>query len=111
VTSKTIINARIVGGDYFSLIYARKSNKYLEDFLALFNFDDYWNYKGSRHQVIVTYGELLEFKYSRYIFFKKDLYDKEYIDMWLYHLKLTGGIQFLDKPFPPYHPNKIIIKK
>jgi hypothetical protein len=114
-TSKTIVNDRIVGGDYFVIKYLRKSNKYLSDFLPLFNFDDYWCYKVTNRQRQVTYGELLDFEYSGYIFFKKDLYYNKHIDMWIENLKIfsgyTSGIQYLNIPFPPYHPNKIIIKK
>jgi hypothetical protein len=53
----------------------------------------------------------MDFKYSGYMFFKKDLYDKEYINIWLdYYYEYIDEIKFLDKPFPPFHPQKIIIK-
>jgi len=110
-TSKTIENRRLVGGDYFKLLYSRSSNLDLSYFLTLFNFDDYWCFKSSGNQRQVTYQNLLDFKYSNYIFFKKDLYYKEHIDMWLDSFRVIGLIPFLDKPFPPYHPTKIIIKK
>jgi hypothetical protein len=110
---KTIENARPVGGDYFRLIYVRKSNKKLEDYLNKFNPDDYWIYKSSNKQREVTYEEFLEFKYSGYIFFKKDIYNKENIDLWIDFLYKfgNGGTQYLNKPLPPFNPNKIIIKK
>lgn len=115
MTTKTIENRRYnfrpVGGDYFNLTYARSSIKHLQDFLPLFNFTDYWCFKSSRHQVIVNYQELLEFKYSGYIFFKKELYSKDHIDMWIDWMKSIGGIQFLANPFPPFNPTKIIIRK
>jgi hypothetical protein len=115
MTSKTIENDGIVGGDYFKLIYSRRSNKYLSDFLPLFNFDDYWCYKITNRQRQVTYKEFLEFKYSGYILFKKDIYQIFHMDMWIENLKIFSGrsgcIQFLSKPVPPYHPTKIIIKK
>jgi hypothetical protein len=110
-TSKTIENARIVGGDYFKLMYSRRSNLNLSYFLTLFNFDNYWCLKSSGKQRQVTYEEFLDFEYSSYILFRKDLYHKEYIDMWIDSFRVIGLIPFLDKPFPPYHPNKIIIKK
>ena len=108
---KTIENARPIGGDYFGLIYYRKSDKYLKDFLPLFNFQDYWCYKCTRQQKVVNYEDLLEFKYSRYTFFKKNIYSKENIDIWIKWMINIGGIQFLSKPTPPFNPNKIIIRK
>lgn len=111
MTSKTIVNRRPVGGDYFRLINVRTSNKYLIDFLPLFNFMDYWCYKSSGHQRLVTYDDLLEFKYSDYIFFKKERYSKEHIDLWITWMKSIGGIQFLHRPLPPFDPTKIIIRK
>ena len=110
-SNKTIENIRPFGGDYFYLKYLRSSNKYLKDFLPLFNFQDYWCYKSTRHQRLVEYGEFLEFKYSCYIFFKKDIYKKENIDIWIKWMINIGGIQFLSKPTPPFNPNKIIIRK
>lgn len=44
---KTITNARKVGGDYFKLLYNRKSNLYLINYLPLFNFEDYWCFKAT----------------------------------------------------------------
>ena len=76
---KTIENCRKVGGDYFKLKYLRRSNKYLSDYINLFNFDDYWCFKSSNKQKLVSYEELLEFKYAGYIFFKKELYDIDII--------------------------------
>jgi len=116
-TIKTIENARKVGGDYFRLIYVRVSDKYLKDFLHLFNFEDYWCFKCTNKQRLINYEDFLEFKYGGYIFFKKDLYDIDRIMEWLEWIELnlkksrTGGIQFLNKPTPPFPPTKIIIKQ
>jgi hypothetical protein len=104
-----IVNARPVGGDYFKLIYARKSNKKLEDYLPLFNQEDYYILKSSGHQRLVTYDDLLEFKYASYVFFKKDLYDIGKIMIWIDWFKSIGGVQYLDKPTPPFNPKKIKI--
>ena len=111
MTTKTIVNARPVGGDYFRLINVRTSNKYLSDFLSLFNFTDYWCYKSTNLQRLVTYDDLLEFKYGGYIFFNKELYDKDHIDMWIMWCKNIGGIQYLNRPLPSFNPSKIIIRK
>ena len=114
MTTKTIINARPVGGDYFKLIYSRSSNLNLSDFLPLFNFEDYWCYKITNCQRLVTYDDLLEFKYACYIFFRKELYDKEHINMWIMWFRITYSNhlpQFLDKPVPPFNPTKVIIRK
>lgn len=64
--------------------------------------------------LISSTKERLEFKYSTYIFFKKDLYNKECIDMWIEFLSKIRNLRvyYLDKPFPPFNPeDKIKIKK
>lgn len=111
MSDKTIKNIKKVGGDFFILYYLRKSELTLYFYLNQFNPDDYWIYKSTRMFREVSYQELLEFKYAGYIFFKKDLYDKEYIDIWIEFVNILGGIQYLNKPFPPFQPSKIIIKK
>ena len=98
------------GDDFFCLGFERRSDKYLKDYLPLFNIDDYYIYKSTRHQKEVSIKEFLDFKYSLYILFKKDKYDKKHIENWLEFLKSIGGIMFLSKPLPPFSPNKIIIK-
>lgn len=112
MTTKTIENARPVGGDYFKLIYLRKSTKSLDFYLEKFNPDDYWIYKTTNKQGLVTIEELKDFKYSAYTFFNKSLYDKEYIDYWIEWMKSIGGIKYLHRPLPPFKPeDKIKIKK
>ena len=49
MTDKTISNVRIVGGDYFKLIYYRKSKYKLNHYLTQFNFNDYWCFKSTRY--------------------------------------------------------------
>lgn len=54
------------------------------------------------------------YKYARYILFKKDLYTKKYLDMWIEFLSKIRNLRvyYLDKPFPPFNPqDKIKIKK
>ena len=106
-----ISNIWKVGGDYFGLFFLRKSNTNINYYLDQFNIDDYWIYKRTRHQKIVSIKEFMDFNYGGYIFFRKDLYDKNIINKWLEYIIDFGGIQFLDKPLPPFDPNKIIIKK
>jgi hypothetical protein len=111
MTDKDILNLRVVGGDYFKLIYSRRSNKKLPDFLPLFSFDDYWCYKGTDKFREVDYQDFINFKYSCYTFFRKDLYRKEYIDKWIEYMIGLGKMKFLNKPTPPFPPEKIIIRK
>lgn len=111
----TISNRREVGGDYFIFMKYEKCNTHLIDFINLFNFDDYWCYKSSNRQKLVTQEEFLEFKNSCYIFFKKELYDTNKINEWVDFIHNVGGypkgIQFLVKPVPPFNPNRIIIRE
>ena len=111
MTDKTIENDRFVGGDYFKLIYSRRKLNTLSYYLDKFNFEDYWCFKSTGKQRQVYYNEFIEFKYSRYVFFKKDLYDVDKILQWINWLNIIVGIQFLDRPTPPFNPNKIIIRK
>lgn len=101
MTDKTIENGGKIGSDYFILIYRRKSNKKLEYYLNQFNIDDYWIFKSTRRQSLVSKEELYDFKYSCYIFFKKDKYNKEDILKWIDFTYQFGGIYYLIKPTPP----------
>jgi hypothetical protein len=109
--SNAIENGRIVGGDYFYLKKAKRSKKYLKDFIHLFNFDDYWCYKNTNRQRLVNEQEFLDFKNSGYVFFKKELYDINKIEQWIEWMKSMGGIQYLVKPLPPFNPNNVIIRE
>jgi hypothetical protein len=111
MTDKTIENERVVGGNHFKLVYARRSKLKLQDYLLLFDFNDYWCYKTTRHFRQVDYESFLRFDYSSYTFFRKDLYKKEHIESWIKFITSLGGIQFLDKPTPPFPPENIIIRK
>ena len=102
-------NVKPVGGDCFKLAYARRYNKTLEDYLPLFNQEDYYILKSTGHQRLVTYDDMLTFKYSGYIFFKKSIYDIDKIIEWIEYFKSMGGVQYLDKPTPPFNPKKIKI--
>ena len=104
-----IENRRPVGGDYFRLGYDRICNKTLESHLKKFNYNDYYILKSSGHQRLVTYEDMLTFKYSGYIFFKKSIYDIDKIMIWIEYFKSMGGVQYLDKSTPPFNPKKIKI--
>jgi hypothetical protein len=111
MTSKTIENHGKVGGDYFKLIYSRRSKLTLDFYSDKFNPDDYWIYKSTGRFREVTYNDLLEFKYSGYSLFKKEIYNKELIDTWIEFMNRTTRFYYLAKLFPPFKPEKIIIKK
>lgn len=109
---KTIENLRKVGGEYFIFFYSRRSKFNLDYFTNQFKWNDYWCYKSTRNQRYISELEFQDFKYSGYIFFRKNLYNKDYIDMWINYIRNIGGINYLDKPLPPFNPNtKIIIIK
>ena len=105
----TIGNKRKVGGDYFRLIKLRRSKLTIDNFKDLFNKEDYQIFKATGYQFLVDDYE--DFKYAGYTFFKKDKYNKEHIDRWIEWMKFIGGIMYMNKPTPPFPPEKIIIKK
>jgi len=110
MTDKPIRNKRVVGGDYFILFYHRQYNKKLTDFLPLFNPDDYWCYKTTGLFKEVDYQDFINFKYAGYTFFRKDLYKKEHIDMWVEFCNGLSVSKYLNKPTPPFNPSKVIIR-
>ena len=109
-TVKTISSTRPVGGDYFGLSNTNSSELKLDSFVGKFKFKDYHCFKSTNVQRIVEEEEFLEFRHSKYIFFKKDKYNKEHILNWIEWMRGIGGLQFMDKPLPPFSPEKIIIK-
>jgi hypothetical protein len=112
MTDKTISNDRPVGGDYFYLKYLRSSEYKLDHHLNLFDPEDYWIYKLTSKQRLVTIEQLYEFNYSGYIFFRKTTYDNEYIMEWLRLITPINGMNYLTKPFPPREiMNKINVIK
>lgn len=114
--NKTIECARQPRSDYFKLYWtrSRRSNKNLQFYLDQFDHKDYWIYKSTNVFKEIFYEDLLEFKYSGYIFFKKNIYSKDHIENWIKYLKfinLTRSFQYLSKPFPNFDPYKKIIIK
>jgi hypothetical protein len=79
------------------------------DHLKRFDINDYYIYKTTGKQIEVDYYQLLEFKYSGYTLFRKSIYDKKHIDIWIEYLEIIP-IQYLVKYPPPFHPSKIIIR-
>ena len=126
-------NQRLINVDYFIITKIKNKNMNVEnkrkinsdDFIIqkttmgynfnlikdIIKYDDYYIYKSSNKQRQVTVDEFLEFKNCGYIFFKKDLYSKEWIDMWIEYIISIGGINYISKPLPPFHPSKINIIK
>jgi hypothetical protein len=105
----TISNIRPVGGDYFFLFYnsTRHNLKPLKYWLEEFKVEDYWIYKATGKQKLVSIEELKEFKYSGYIFFHKSKYIPENMQQWIDFIT----VQFMDKPTPPFPPTKIIVRR
>mgnify|MGYP003413471107 CR=1 FL=1 len=106
-------NLRPINGDHFRILKTNQKQRNYDFNLIkdIIKYDDYYIYKSSSKQREVTIEEFLEFKNCAYIFFKKDLYEKEWIDMWIEFIISIGGIKFLNKPLPPFHPSKINIIK
>ena len=113
---KTIFIPHGIGGEYFVMIYSRKMKPLyrLNELIEGFNFDEYWCFKTTNVQKLVSYDEFLDFKYSGYTFFRKDLYDSNRILEWVEWSRIVfngNGLQYLSKPTPPFPPQKIIIRK
>jgi hypothetical protein len=109
MTDKTISINRKVNGNYFNLQYRRSSKLKLDYFTNQFIFNDYWCYKSTDHQKYISNEEdFQDFKYSVYTFFKKELYSKDYIDIWIKYITNIGGIKYIIKPLPPFDPYKKI---
>ena len=100
MTDKNINKENGVIGKWFTLVNRKKSKYKLENFLTLFNEDDYWIYKYTKRQKLVG-PEWKDFKYCGYIFFNKDLYDKDHINKWIDFFPKNFGLMYLIKPLPP----------
>jgi hypothetical protein len=112
--TRTIKCSNPINGDYFKFIADRRSKLTLEDFVPILNHQDYFIIKVTNKQKEVSYDEFLEFKYSGYVFFKKDKYKPEQILEWCnfnFRTETASGLWYLHKPTPPFSPNKMIIKK
>jgi hypothetical protein len=97
MTDKKIENRRKVGSDCFGLQNIRKANNNLEFYLNQFDPNNYWIFKATQKQKLVSIEELIEFKYACYILFKKDKYNPDNILKWCQIIKPV----YLVKPVPP----------
>ena len=109
-SSKPIDHRFEVGGDFFALMNINRSKRKLSDYLLLFNIDEYFIFKATSKQRLVSVEEFLDFKYACYILYKKELYDKQHIESWIKYIYNIDEIKYIVKPLPPFSPNKIIIK-
>jgi hypothetical protein len=103
------INSRKVGGDFFSISKLNNKGKDLETYTSCFNSDDYYIYKATGRFKEVSNQDFLIFKYARYIFFNKRLYDKNWLDLWIDWANKNTNLLFIDKPPPRFNPEKIKI--
>ena len=99
----------IVGGDYFFIQKLTLGQNDLEFYTDQFNPDDYYIYKSTRKFCEVSKTDFLDFKYGCYTFFKKELYDKNWLDLWIEWNNKNSYVLFLVKPLPPFYPQKIKI--
>ena len=97
-------NSRVVGGDYFLLMNLKGSKYTLSYYLDQFNIDEYIIYKATNCFRRFTIEELLEEKYTCYLFIMKDIYDEENFNRWLKWIKGRISINYLVKPFPNFNP-------
>jgi len=104
-----IENRRRVGSDCFIIKKLTQSNKDLDYFTNQFEPDDFYIMKGTGRFKEVSTKDFLIFRYGRYTFFKKEIYDKNWLDLWIDWTNNKINLLFLDKPFPPFNPEKIKI--
>lgn len=104
-------NIRKIGGDYFRILKGKGwwCNLTYEDILNLnINYDDYVILKSTRNQKIVSKEEFLSFKYSGYLFIKKELFNEDVFNFWVNFITFP----FIHKPLPGIElVEKIIIMK
>ena len=113
MTTKTIEVVTNKDKDCIRFSFTRGAKFTLEHHIKDLNLelDDYYILKASAKFKIVSIIEFLEFKHCGYMFFKKDKYDINHINLWLNWIHNNGGVNFVTKPFPPFNPSLIIIKK
>ena len=109
--SKKVRTIRISRGNgCFKVIKARRSSLLLDDYIKdiNLNFEDYYIYKYTNKFRPVSKEDFIEFKYSHYMFFHKDLYSNVDINKWID--LISSHILYLTKPFPPIeYLNKITL--
>ena len=106
----TYANRRVINGGYFYIKKESNTNKDLNYYLDQVNIDEYYIYKGSNKFREVSIDDILNHRYSGYIFFKKSIYDKNHIEYWIDYINTNKlDCRFLTKPLPPFKTDKIII--
>ena len=97
------------GIGWFRIIKDRRSKYLLDDYLKTINMNEYHIYKSTGRQRAVDIEDVINFKYSGYIFFSKEIYKKEDIEDWLMKIKELGiTVMYLSKPFPSVNYLKLI---
>jgi hypothetical protein len=89
---------------YFSIVKSKRVPYYndLEVYFEYFDINDYWIVKKSANFRFLTYDELMEEKYSGYIFFNKSTYTKQFIQTWFDFIKETQLVLlYINRAFPP----------
>ena len=104
-----IENRRRIGSDCFIIKKLTQSNKDLDYFTNQFNPDDFYIMKATGKFKEVSTKEFLDFEFAGYVFFKKVVYEKNWLDIWIDWTTSNLSLQFLHKPFPPFSPEKIKI--
>ena len=96
---RTIVVVKGIG--WLKIIKARKSEYLLDDYLKTININEYHIYKSTDKQREVDIEDVINFKYSGFMFFSKEIYKKGDIEKWLLKIKeLDIMIKYLSKPFP-----------
>jgi hypothetical protein len=98
---------REIGSDCFMIHKNKKAKLSFDELMKDFNYEDYYVLKATSNFRFIELNELE--KYAAIVFFKKELYNKDFIQRWLDFTKLMDN-KFLNKPFPPeYMLEKIIV--
>lgn len=102
---------KVKSGQTYKSIINSNGKKYMYEYIDELNIKNYYIYKLSGKQKEVSLEDFMEFKYIGYIFFNKSVYNKKNIDSWINYFNNFGGVNYMDRPTPPFSPEKIIIKK
>jgi hypothetical protein len=102
-----------IGGNWFRLGKTNGNDRALSFYTDRFNIDDYYIYKATKRFREVEHDEFLKFRYSCYMLFNKQKWNKEFLDSWILWLKeypnSQHGFVYFNKPLPPFPPDKITI--
>jgi len=90
---------REVDSDCFGVEKHKSGKKSLEEYLNMFNIDEYYIIKKTNVFRFLDESEIE--KYAGIVLFKKSIYSKKYLERWFDFNKKYMNINFLTKPFPP----------